>query len=111
MSIQSPASLSVDHEVTEHGMFYFYSLKPAEKKGRKKRDHSIIQKQGLHECSSEDMPLVELCTLYLHMCQVRVTVGDLGLCCTCVMYLERQLTPLRVDFTRVQINTYSDKSI
>ena len=22
-----------------------------------------------------------LCTLYLHACQVRVTVGDLGLCC------------------------------
>ena len=25
-----------------------------------------------------------LCTLYLHMCQVRVTVGDSGLCCICV---------------------------
>ena len=28
-----------------------------------------------------------LCTLYLHACQVRVTVGDSGLCCcTCVTY-------------------------
>ena len=30
-----------------------------------------------------------LCTLYLHACQVRVTVGDSGLCCcTCVMYFQ-----------------------
>ena len=50
-------------------------------------------------------------TLYLHACQVRVTVGNSGLCCcTCVMYFEhqfccctcgryfeRQLTPLCVD--------------
>ena len=29
------------------------------------------------------------CTLYLHACQVRVTVGDTGLCCcTCVTYFE-----------------------
>ena len=28
-----------------------------------------------------------LCTLYLHACQVRVTLGDSGLCCcTCVTY-------------------------
>ena len=41
---------------------------------------------------------ISLCTLYLHVCQVRVTVGDLGLCCcTCVMYFERWLTPLCVD--------------
>ena len=99
-------------------MFHFCSLflapsppPPSFKMEEKRRDHSIIQKQGLHECSSEDVPLVELCTLYLHVRQVRVTVGDSGLCCcTCVMYLERQLTPLRVDFTRVQINMYSDKS-
>ena len=31
-----------------------------------------------------------LCRLYLHACQVRVTVGDSGLCCcTCVNYLKR----------------------
>ena len=31
--------------------------------------------------------LWSLCTLYLHACQVRVTVGDAGLCCcTCVAY-------------------------
>ena len=42
-----------------------------------------------------------LCTLYLHACQVRVTVGDSGLCCcTCVTYFERQLPPLRVDHAR-----------
>ena len=36
-----------------------------------------------------------LCTLYLHVCHVRVTVGDSGLCCcTCVTYSERKLTPL-----------------
>ena len=38
----------------------------------------------------EDVPLVELCTLYLHACQVKVTVGDSGLCCcACVMSFER----------------------
>ena len=41
-----------------------------------------------------------LCTLYLHACQVRVTVGDSGLCCTCVTYFERRLTPLSVDYAR-----------
>ena len=31
-----------------------------------------------------------LCTLYLHACHVRVTVGDSGLCCcSCVTYFER----------------------
>ena len=31
-----------------------------------------------------------LCTLYLHAFQVRVIVGDSGLCCsTCVTYFER----------------------
>ena len=39
-----------------------------------------------------------LCTLYLHACQARFTVGDSGLCCcTCVAYFEWQLTPLCVD--------------
>ena len=27
-------------------------------------------------CCFEDVPLVELCTLYLHACRMRVTVGD-----------------------------------
>ena len=36
-------------------------------------------------------------TLYLCACQVRVTVGDSGLCsCVCVRYFKRQLTPLWV---------------
>ena len=30
-----------------------------------------------------------LCTLYLHACQMRVTVDDSGLCCTCVTYFAR----------------------
>ena len=43
--------------------------------------------------------LVELCTLYLLTCQVRVTVGDSGLCCcyVCVASFECQLTPMCVD--------------
>ena len=39
-----------------------------------------------------------LCTFYLHACQVRVTVGESGLCCfTCVTSFERWLTPLCAD--------------
>ena len=38
-----------------------------------------------------------LCTWYLHACQVRVTVGYSGLCCTCLTSFERQLTPLFVN--------------
>ena len=30
-----------------------------------------------------------LCTLYLHAHEVRVTIGDSCLCCTCVTYFER----------------------
>ena len=40
-----------------------------------------------------DVPLVEF--LYLLACQVRVAVGDSGLCyCACVKSFERQTTPL-----------------
>ena len=42
-----------------------------------------------------------LCTLYLHACQVRVIIGESGLCCTCVTYFERWLTPLNVEFDEV----------
>ena len=36
-----------------------------------------------------------LCTLYLHVCQVRVIIDDSGLCCcTCVTYFQRWLTLL-----------------
>ena len=38
-----------------------------------------------------------LCTLYLRACQVRVTMGESGLCC-CVCF-ERLSTPLCVDFS------------
>ena len=34
---------------------------------------------------------------YVFTCmQVRVTVGDSGQCCTCVIYFERRLTPVCV---------------
>ena len=37
----------------------------------------------------EDVPLVEVMYL-VHTCQVKVTVGDSGLCsCICVTYFER----------------------
>ena len=36
--------------------------------------------------------------MYLHACQVRVTVGHSGLCCVCVTSFERELTPLCVDY-------------
>ena len=40
-----------------------------------------------------------LCTLYLLACQVRVTVGDSGLCCVCLTSFERfSVTPLCVDY-------------
>ena len=42
--------------------------------------------------SRVDVPLVEVMYLvfYLHACQVRVTVGDTGICCcACVTYFER----------------------
>ena len=48
--------------------------------------------------SNGSLLLWSLFTLYLHACQVRVTVGDSGLCCcTCVTYIERESTPLCVD--------------
>ena len=37
-----------------------------------------------------------LWTFHLHACQVRVTVGNSGLCCPCVTYFECWLTPLSV---------------
>ena len=41
----------------------------------------------------EDVPLVEF--MYFVLRQVRVSVGDSGMCCcTCTTYIERQLTPL-----------------
>ena len=42
-----------------------------------------------------------LCTLNLFACQVRVTVGDSGLCCcVCVTSFERSITHLCVDSAR-----------
>ena len=52
--------------------------------------------QGLYEQRESAQKVTmylwwSLCTLYLHACQVRVTVGDSGFCCccTCVTYFER----------------------
>ena len=52
-----------------------------------------------------DVPLVEFMYLvYLHACQVRLTMGNVGLCyCTCVTYFERKLTPLCVDSVHVRV--------
>ena len=42
---------------------------------------------------------MQICTLHLLACQLRVAVGDLGLCCCVyVTSLGRQLTSLFVDF-------------
>ena len=40
---------------------------------------------------------LSLHTLYLLTCHVRVTVGDSGLCCVCVMPFQHYLTPLFID--------------
>ena len=46
--------------------------------------------------------------LYLHACQMRVTVGDSVLCCcVCVTSFEGKLTPLCVD--SVSIHIYNGK--
>ena len=42
-----------------------------------------------------------LCTLSLHACQVRVTEGDLGLCCVCLTSFKHKSTSLCVDFAWV----------
>ena len=39
-----------------------------------------VSKYKVHKLH-QNVPLVELCTLYLPTCQLRVTVGDSGLCC------------------------------
>ena len=45
-----------------------------------------------------EVHLVEIYTLHLLSCQLRIAVGDLGLCCCVyVTSLERQFTPLFVD--------------
>ena len=50
---------------------------------------NLIGVQSLEECWRGWW---SLCTLYLHACQVRVTVGDSGLCCcTLVTYFFRFL--------------------
>ena len=51
-----------------------------------------------------------LCTLYLHACQVRGTVGDSGLCCcACVTSFERSLSPLCVGSVRDKVTRQSQQ--
>ena len=57
------------------------------------QDHGTQQCWELHEDKMKMKMYLwwSLCTLYLHACQVRVTVGDSGLCCctsVCVTYLK-----------------------
>ena len=48
-----------------------------------------------------------LCALHLLSCQVRVTVGNSGLCCfVCVMPFKRWLTPLCVEFSVVCVTVF-----
>ena len=52
------------------------------------RFFKVLKVDVRQELTFEDVLLMNLCTLYLHACQVRVTVGDSGLCCTCLTYFE-----------------------
>ena len=53
---------------------------------------------------------MELCTLYLPACQVRVIVGDSGFCCcVCVTSFERESSPLFTDCS--QSDSFIPKSI
>ena len=60
------------------------------------RPRALVHNQPTRELISELW--WRLCPLYLHTCQVRVTVGDSGLCCcTRVTYFQHKLTPLFFD--------------
>ena len=54
------------------------------------RNTSALKRAAMEKKANLRMYLWwSLCTLYLHVCQARVTVGDSGLCCcTCVTYFE-----------------------
>ena len=55
-------------------------------KNRKQNEAQNTRAEPAHK----DVPLVELMDLRLHACQVRVAVGDSGLCCCiCVTRSER----------------------
>ena len=57
--------------------------------------HSFIHKYKVHKLHHRMYLRWSLCSLYLHACQVRVTVGDSGLCCcTCVTYFQRLINSL-----------------
>ena len=62
----------------------------------------------------EDMRMYlywSLWTMYWHACQMTVTVGDSGLCCTCVAYFESYLTPLCVDSERALWASFCFRSV
>ena len=51
---------------------------------------------------------ISLCTLYLHTCQVRVTVGDSGLCCCicdtyCLRFTLGDLCTLHLHVCQVRV--------
>ena len=46
----------------------------------------VPEMQGIH-ATGGNVPLVSLSTLYLHACQVRVTVGDSGILLLCLFYV------------------------
>ena len=48
-----------------------------------------------------------LCTLYLHACQLRVAVGDSGLCCcACIACFKQWLAPLCEDYLCLKLPHY-----
>ena len=52
-----------------------------------------------------------LYTLYLHACQVRVTLGDSGLCCcACATSVEPKLTPLCLGFAPAFLSYVHNKT-
>ena len=51
----------------------------------KYKAHKLLQRYILKLRYIEDVLLVQFMYLYLHVCQVRVTVGDSGLCCVLVL--------------------------
>ena len=51
----------------------------------------LLKEERVARCLGERLLYFwwSLCTLYLHASRSSVTVGDSGLCCTCVTYFER----------------------
>ena len=77
------------------------TLKTKPKKRKKKKEVSKRRKAHVYYVTRSPPDAHPQSILYLRACQVRVHVGDSGLCCSvCVTSLECWLTPLCVDCTR-----------